>query len=126
MPDWLTSRPEGGDEGIDHSAGGTTADQSGRDLCPIHIRHTELPVNGRADRLQKSGNIVYTYPTLLGPSDVQGALVNLAEQRTVIHDVPNAITDLFEANVFAAKNLAQEGLPGAEPERARATDATDF
>ena len=27
-------------------------------------------MNGRADRLQKSGRIVYTYPTLLGPSDM--------------------------------------------------------
>jgi hypothetical protein len=51
--------------------------------------------------------------------------IDLAEQRTVIHDVPQAIADLGR-NVFAAKNLAQEGLLGVEPERARATDATDF
>src|SRR6266566_4244821 len=40
--------------------------------------------------------------------------------------VPNAIADLFEADVFAAKDLAQEGLLGVESERAGATDATDF
>lgn len=36
------------------------------------------------------------------------------------------IADLFEADVFAAQDLTQEGLLGVEPERARGTDATDF
>ncbi len=70
--------------------------------------------------------IVYTYSVLFGSGDIEAAFVDFSEQRTVIHDVPNAVADLFEADVFAAKDLTQERLLGVEPERARATDPTDF
>ena len=70
--------------------------------------------------------IVYTYSVLFSPGDIEAAFVDLSEQRTVIHDVPNAVADFFEADVFSAKDLTQEGLLGVEPERARATDTTDF
>ena len=50
--------------------------------------------------------IVYTYSGLFDPADVSAAFIDLPEQRTVIHDVPNAIADLFETDVFAAQDLA--------------------
>jgi hypothetical protein len=57
---------------------------------------------------------------------LSATFIDLPEQRSVVHDVPNAIANFFEANVFAAKDLAQERLLGMEPERAGATHASDF
>jgi hypothetical protein len=36
----------------------------------FHAFVTAAGLNGRADRLRKSGRILYTYPMLLSPSDV--------------------------------------------------------
>jgi hypothetical protein len=58
--------------------------------------------------------------------DVQGPPIDLPEQRTLIDDVPHAVADLFETDVFALEHLAQEGLLRVEAEPARGTDATDF
>src|SRR4051812_31334423 len=69
-----------------------------------------LPLNERVDRLRKSGRILYTYATLRGPGDLYGALIDLPEQRTVIHDVPQAVADLLKADIFSLQDLAQEGL----------------
>src|SRR3978361_610897 len=70
--------------------------------------------------------IVYTYSVLCGPSDLSAAFIDLSEQRTVVHDIPNAIADLFKANVFAAKDLAQEGWLAEEPKCARTTYPSDL
>ncbi len=55
-----------------------------------------------------------------------GVLVEAAEERVVVEDVPEAVSDLFESDVFVVERLAQEVLAGVEPERARAGDASDF
>ena len=44
------------------------------------------------------------------PGDSVGVFVEAAEERVVVGDVPEAIIDLFEADVFVIERLAQELL----------------
>ena len=52
-----------------------------------------------------------------GPGNGVGLLVEAAEERVVVEDVPEAVSDLFEPDVFVVERLAQEVLAGVEAER---------
>src|SRR5215218_2187696 len=52
--------------------------------------------------------------------------IELSEQRTVIHDIPDAVGHFFEANVLAAEDLAEEGLSAVKAKGACGADATDL
>ena len=43
-----------------------------------------------------------------------GLLVEAAEERLVVEDVPEAVSDRFEPDVFVVERLAQEVLAGVE------------
>ena len=60
------------------------------------------------------------------PSNAPGALVDLTEQRTVINDVPNAVGDFFQGDVFAAEGVAEERLTRLQAERAGRAHAPDL
>ena len=66
------------------------------------------------------------YATGLNPGNARRAFIDLAEQRTVIDDVPNAIADFFEADVFAAEGVAEERLTRLQAERAGRAHAPDL
>jgi len=57
---------------------------------------------------------------------VRGMVVEAAEERVVVEDVPEAVVDLFKADVLVVERLAHEVLAGVKPERACAGDAADF
>jgi hypothetical protein len=52
--------------------------------------------------------------------------VEAAEERLVIEDIPEAVGDLFQADVFVIERLAQEVLAGVEPEGAGPADPPDL
>ena len=60
------------------------------------------------------------------PSDGVGVVVEAAEEGVVVEDVPEAVGDLFQPDVFVVERLAQEVLARVEAERAGAGDAADF
>ena len=68
-------------------------------------------LNGRADRHQKSGDILYTLLAGLRSSNPRSALVDVSEQRAAIHDVPGPVIDLLERDVQSAQGVTEEGLP---------------
>lgn len=55
-----------------------------------------------------------------------GVFVETAKERLVVDDVPEAILDFFESDVFLVERLAQEVLAGVEPEGAGGADAPDL
>ena len=48
--------------------------------------------------------------------DQQVSFVDLSEQRLVVHDIPDAVGDLFETNVLVPQRLTEEWLSRVEPE----------
>ena len=52
--------------------------------------------------------------------------VEAAEERLVIEDVPEAVGDLFESDVFMVEGLAQEVLPPVQAEGTGAADLPDL
>jgi len=51
-----------------------------------------------------------------------GVFVEASEQRLVVDQVPEAVLDFFEADVFAVERLAQKVLAGVESEGAGVAD----
>jgi hypothetical protein len=49
-----------------------------------------------------------------GPGDGVGVFVEAAEEGLVVEDVPEAVLDFFECDVFVIERLAQEVLAGVE------------
>lgn len=47
-----------------------------------------------------------------GPGNGVGVVVEAAAERVVVEDVPEAVGDLFEADVFVVERLAQDVLAG--------------
>jgi len=52
--------------------------------------------------------------------------VPAAQERFIIHDVPEAVLDLLEADEFAVQGLGEEGLVRVQPESAGVTDPSHF
>ena len=55
-----------------------------------------------------------------------GVFVEAAEEGLVVNDVPEAVLDFFEADVFVIERLAQEVLAGVQAEGPRTADASDL
>ena len=70
--------------------------------------------------------MLYTYVASSDTGNHQRALVDLPEQCPVVHDIPNAIADLLQADILALEDLAQEWLSRAQAEGASGADASDL
>jgi len=55
-----------------------------------------------------------------------GVFVKASEERVVVEEVPEAVLDFLQPDVFVVERLAQEVLAGVEPEGASAADAAHF
>ena len=55
-----------------------------------------------------------------------GVFVEAAEEGLVVDDVPEAVLDFLESDVFVVERLAQEVLAGVEAEGAGAADVPDL
>ncbi|MGH2359016.1 MAG: hypothetical protein ACRDGM_00505 [bacterium] len=53
-------------------------------------------------------------------------LVEASEQGVVVEDIPDAVLDLFEADVLTVEGLGKEVLAGVESEGAAVADAPDL
>jgi hypothetical protein len=65
-----------------------------------------------------SGDMVNTFSEGRDPGDGLVMFVKAPKKRVVVDDVPEAIFDLFEANVFVIECLAEKVLPGVQAEGA--------
>lgn len=52
-------------------------------------------------------------------SDQQAPLVQLSEERAVVHDIPDPIADFLKTDIFTRQSLTEKGLLRVQPERPR-------
>ena len=62
----------------------------------------------------------------VGPGDGVGAFVEVAGEGIVIHDVPDAVGDFFEADVLVIESLTEEVLARMQVERSGSAHFTDL
>jgi len=54
------------------------------------------------------------------------AFIEASQKRVVVNDVPSAVFDLFEADLFVVQRLAQKMLSRVQTEGAGPADLADF